>query len=75
MIMVVVVMAMMVLMLVMAMIAWLVVLIIRYLFNGICNNEAIRESWPSQDIAAWSKKRPLKKSPWLYHFIRRCPTR
>ena len=45
---VVVMMAMMVLMLVMAMIAWLVVLIIRYLLNGICNNEAIRESWPAK---------------------------
>ena len=45
---VVVIMAMMVLMLMMALLAWLVVLIIRYLFNGICNNEAIRESWPAK---------------------------
>ena len=65
---VVVMMAMMVLMLMMALLAWLVVLIIRYLFNGICNNEA------SQDIAVWSKKRPLKKSPLLYDVTRRCPT-
>ena len=49
----VVMMAMMVLMLVMMIIAWLVVLIIRYLFNGICKNEPIRESWPRQEIAAW----------------------
>ena len=56
-------MIMVVVVLMMVIIAWLVVLIIRYLFNGICNNEAIRESWPSQDIAAWSKKSPPKKSP------------
>ena len=33
-------MIMVVVVLMMVIIAWLVVLIIRYLFNGICNNEA-----------------------------------